>query len=777
MRTKPRHATAGEEATRSEFESAPGTDLALRGVAQPVIAITGAQVNPYAPIYGTGSLATDGGYRAHPSVAYNPYPGLPQHVADQITPGLADRTGWALFQWMQDRHLLPGIGVLAGVGCGWGAAATEPMHPWFGSAALGMGILGGLAYGAIHVIRSINGDDDMEPVAVGAHIIGLGGMALTAFGVACITGLSFLSAGITLVPLAAGYYAWFQNRNGRLEGQRRFIVDYTAASTPALVPMPGTHVGPQPAIAGTVVSHEEAMVRRAFEGMNIALQDVYGFERIDADSFAMTVVFAPASNVSPESVIARKDVLASSLGARQLIALTTQRGHELRLTIRYGEIDPLAETVPFPGPVATSITQPIPIGVSASGSASEITLLGVHTLVGGATGGGKSVIIKILITSIAAMTDAVLWLIDLKPGRIELGIFEPVADRSARSLADAAMMFEALIAAAKARGDYLASLRDETGQPVEKWDPTVHGPVIVVVVDELAELVRQGKKVRKGEYGDRIMEAIKWVVTNFETAAQVYRALGIQLVIATQSPSSAITSGDGKDAIDQFQNLLCVRTAKVSQTNIVLGQGAHGDGFRANTDLYVSGMYYMKTPQLSVPIKHKAYWSENEEIVGYINRYAETRPSLDERTEEAVAAVLGTIGATPRTGGGGGGGRTAPIRDAAEAAARPNLRSVPNAERDGHDGPRYPDRRPVEAKKQPLWNLLDSPQFRSTGATVGELTAAAARAEHDVSSLAWVRDRCKEWREAGYVVFDKEGQDYRYWRDDHTLAARFKREA
>ncbi len=60
---------------------------------------------------------------------------------------------------------------------------------------------------------------------------------------------------------------------------------------------------------------------------------------------------------------------------------------------------------------------------------------------------------------------------------------------------------------------------------------------------------------------------------------------------------------------------------------------------------------------------------------------------------------------------------------------------------------------------------------------MGELTAAAARAEHDVSSLAWVRDRCKEWREAGYVVFDKEGQDYRYWRDDHTLAARFKREA
>lgn len=768
-----RHATEQEALAQSDFDGLePTMELVPHGVAQ-VQAVPGAtpvtSANPYLQIRGSGSLATPGATQPYTAMAYNPFPDLPAHIAEQIVPGLADRTGWALFQWMQDRHLIPVAGVLAGVGCGWGAAATEPNHPWFGGVGVALGIGGVLTYGGVHLIGALNSNED---IPVGVHIIGIGGVALTAFGVACITGLSFLSAGVTVLPLAAGYWAWFANRQSKIAGQRQFIVDYTTASTPAIVPMPG-YAAAAPAvenvIPGQVLSHEETVVRRAFDGMGIALMDVYGFERIDNDSFAVTVVFAPASNVSPEAVIARKDILGSALGARQVIALTTQRGHELRLTVRYGEIDPLADDIAFPGPVVTSIREPIPIGESSDSTCSGLTLLGVHTIVGGATGGGKSVLVKVLVASIAKMNNAALWLFDLKPGRIELGIFEPIADRSARSLADAALMFDALIAVAKARGEYLASLRDETGKPVEKWDPDIHGPVIIVLIDELAELVRQGKKVRQGEYPERVMQSIKWVMTNFETVAQVYRALGIQLVVATQSPSSAVTSGQGKDAIDQFQNLVCVQTAKVSQTNIILGQGAHGDGFRANTDLYVPGMFYMKSPGMSVPVRHKAYRITNEQIVEIVNEYADKRPRLDDLSAEAAAAVLGKVGETPcTTPPPGGGGRGADVYDIpAPAAGRANLRAVPT----------YPDGAVVLEKHRPLWSLLDSVQFRRDGATVGQLQAAAARAGHENSSLAWVRDRCKEWREAEVVVWEREGQDIRYWRDDEAIAAERRKEA
>lgn len=760
--TRTRHATDTEEADAIGISDVPGTSLVPRGVASDPAPIIPSQVSPYAPAYGAQTIATRPSY--DPA---SPYPGLPAHVADQLTPGLADRTGWSLFQWMQDRHLFPALGVIAGDVCGWGAAATEPMHPWFGSVFLGAGILGAGAYGAIHVIRAVNGDG--EPLSIGAHIVGLAGVALTAFGTACITGLSFLSAGVTLIPAAGAYYAWFQSRNSRIGEQRQFVVDYTAASTPALVPMPGVAapVAGQ-LVAGQVLSHEEQLVRRAFEGMRIELSDIHSFSRIDADSWTVTVQLAPAASVSPESVIARRDVLTNALGANQVIALPTRRGHELRLTVRYGEIDPLAEVVPFPGPVAKSIAEPIPLAVAADGSHGSLVLLGTHTLIGGATNGGKSVLLKTLVISLAALEDAVIWLVDLKPGRIELGIFEPIADRSARNIGDAALMLEALIAVAKVRGDYLAKLREQTGKPVEKWDPAEHGPVIVIVFDEYAELIRQAKKVRRGEYSERVTRAIKFVAENFETITMVFRALGIQVVMATQSPSGAITAGNGRDGLDQIQNLVCVQTAKLSQTNIILGQGAHGDGYRAHTDLYVSGMCFFRTPQIKIPVKYKGYWSDNDEIVGYIEQFAQTRPALDDAagSAEAAARVLGDAARTPRTSppGGGGGLPAAGIEDEVPAAAVRHLRSVPM----------YPDGTEIEEKHRAIWDLLAS---FDAGATVSDLAAAAAAAGHENCSLAWTRDVAKLWRTMGVVGFRVEGRDTRYYRDDEGVKRRLRRDA
>lgn len=756
-----RHATPRENPDAIGNLDAHGAELVVRGVAD-------RSIDPYAtsgyPQPAAQTIAT---------WPYTPTPALADLVADQLTPGLADRTGWSLFQWLQDRHLIPALGVIVGDVCGWGAAATEPNHPWFGSVFLGFGIVAGLAYGAIHVIRAINGDDG-APIPRGAHAIGLLGVTLTSFGIACITGMSWLSVGISaLLPGGIGQWAWFENRHSRLQDQRGYLVEQTAAATPTIVPMPGGNAAAAPAvIPGQVLSHEEQLVRRAFQGdgvskgMGIQLADIHSFARIDADSWSVTVVLAPAAGVSPESVIARRDVLCSALGANQVIALPTRRGHELRITARFGDIDPLAETIPFPGPVATSITQPLPIAEAADGSKGELLLLGTHSLIGGATNGGKSVILKVLVISIAALRDAVLWLWDLKPGRIELGIFEKVADRSAKDLADAALMLEALLAIADERGAILAELREKNNELVEKWDPTVHGPVIVAVFDEFAELVRLAKKVRKGQYSEPVMAAIKFIASNFETCVQVFRALGIQIVIATQSPSSAITSGQGKDGLDQIQNLVCVQTAKISQTNIILGQGAHGDGYRAHTDLYVSGMCYFRTPKIRTPVKHKSYWVENDEIVAYADELSPTRPPLDERSAVRADEVLGEHGMTPITTPppGGGPGRR-PVDGVADArpAAR-TLRLVPL----------YPDGTEIDEKHRALWDLLDT---FGQGATVSELARAAQAAGHESCSLAWVRDRCKEWRTAGVVGFGVEGRDYRYWRDDESVQRRRRREA
>lgn len=771
-----RHATDEETLAAIEEIELDDGQILTRGVAGRELELAPTSGNIPAQYQPAQMIATQQAQQPYLGTPFQPARYLPDYLDDQLTPGLADRTGPGVFQKLQDWHVWPGLAAGGGLGCGWGAAATEPMHAVFGGAFTAGGIAALGVYSAIHVIRAINSDgEDGGEINVGVHALGLGGVAVTGFGVACVAGLSYLSAGVGLAVLGAAYWAWFQSKHGRLTAQRRFLIGITAAATPHSVSLPSAAAADRGAgpltIDGELVSAEETVVRRAFEGIGIALQDVHSFKRIDEDSWGVTVVLAPAAGVSPESVIARRDVLTSAMGANQVIALTTRRGHEVRLTARFGDIDPLAETIPFPGPVATSITEPLPIAEAADGTKGELLLLGTHTLIGGATNGGKSVILKVLVISIANLRDAVMWLWDLKPGRIELGIFEKVADRSAKNLTDAAMMLEALLAIAQERGDILAELREQSNKLVEKWDPTVQGPVIVAVFDEFAELVRLAKKIRKGQFTPTIMEAVKNIAGNFETCVQVFRALGIQIVIATQSPSSSITSGKGKDGLDQIQNLVCVQTAKISQTNIILGQGAHGDGYRAHTDLYVSGMCFMHTPQVRTPVKHKAYWVDNDEIVTYAQDLSEIRPRLDPRSAARADEVLGDLGLTPITTpppSGGGGIETDEDRPAAaRRAGRTPLHVVPAA--------CYPDGTQIPYKYLALWQLLGS--YDAPGATVSQLAFAAADARHENCSLAWVRDACKEWRTRGVVVMAAIGRDNHYFRDDEALAARLRRTA
>lgn len=63
------------------------------------------------------------------------------------------------------------------------------------------------------------------------------------------------------------------------------------------------------------------------------------------------------------------------------------------------------------------------------------------------------------------------------------------------------------------------------------------------------------------------------------------------------------------------------------------------------------------------------------------------------------------------------------------------------------------------------------------GATVSELAAAAQRAGHEFCSLAWVRDYLKLLRTMKVVVFEVEGRDTRYWRNDDLVRERLGRSA
>jgi DNA segregation ATPase FtsK/SpoIIIE, S-DNA-T family len=172
-----------------------------------------------------------------------------------------------------------------------------------------------------------------------------------------------------------------------------------------------------------------------------------------------------------------------------------------------------------------------------------------HVLIAGQTGAGKSSCINTIVTSLLMRTtpdEVRLILVD--PKRVELGQYNNVPHLLTEVVTNpkkAANALDWAVREMEMRYDLLADIgvRDITGYNAmyDKGDiPTADDPdpdtgkayerlpFIVVVVDELADLM---------------MVAARDVETSICRLAQMARAVGIHLVIATQRPSVDVITG------------------------------------------------------------------------------------------------------------------------------------------------------------------------------------------------------------------------------------------
>jgi hypothetical protein len=694
-----------------------------------------------------------------------PAPVYTSEVTDQLEEGLAERTAPAVFQILSDWHVWPLVVVWPNTALGWGVQATEPLHPWI---AGGFFAASGVAAAVPAIVYIRHGDENSDPKILGTFAGAAGTFATLATAMGA--GFSFVSVMVSGVATAVTFRLWFGWRRAKLEAQRGFLIDYEEARTPKSIHITGgaQPQGLPPGPGGGLASHEELLVRRAFEGMHIDLSDLHSFERLDNSNFRITAALAPGRGVSPESVISRKDVLRNALGANQVLVQRTRRGHEVRLTIRYGDIDPHAETINFPGITVRTIKEPIPLGPAVTGEMSLLSLDGNQTVVGGTTNNGKSGLVNVIATSVVGMEDALLVLIDRKPGRPELGIYEPVAYAFAEdTLESAALVLEALVWVIKVRGAKLKRLREASGKPVRKWDTKADGPALVLMLDEMAELFRGLKNVNIREVKNKVLKrALANMVNNLLTILQVGRAYEVVGVIATQKPSS-LASGGVKDGIDQCQNRISVGTTSPRLTNIILGEGKHGDGFRA-TELDAAGKFLMVSLAESVPVERKAYWVSDEQIAEIVEEYADNRPELDEDSDRVFQAIMAMLEPqmTGPTGPDGGPDGSGFDDDDDEPGVNLGSFDVTSLGRRLRvvQSTYYPNGTEVLAEHVPLWELLA--KFGPAGADTKQLAAAAQTARHTNYSLSWVRNVLSVWREAGSVVCEREGQGWRYWRQD-----------
>jgi len=260
-------------------------------------------------------------------------------------------------------------------------------------------------------------------------------------------------------------------------------------------------------------------------------------------------------------------------------------------------------------------TSPLMLGIGKDVGGERIVLdlaSMPHLLIAGSTGSGKSVCVNALLTSvIMRATPEEVRIILIDPKRIELSLYNGIphlyvpvvteAKEAASALAWAVSEMETRLRKLQKAGVrniamYNTMARD--GKLPEGMEPM---PYLMIVIDELADLM---------------MVAAREVEDSICRLAQLARAAGIHLVVATQRPSTDIITGLIKTNIT---NRIAFAVSSGIDSRVILDQsGAE--------KLVGLGDMLLSTPALAKPKRIQgAYVTEDEinAVVEHLKKQAE----------------------------------------------------------------------------------------------------------------------------------------------------------
>ena len=294
---------------------------------------------------------------------------------------------------------------------------------------------------------------------------------------------------------------------------------------------------------------------------------------------------------------------------------------------------------------AGKMALPVPIGKTIEGEVFIADLAKMpHLLVAGATGSGKSVGVNAMIVGLLyAKHPADLKFVMIDPKMIELNGYsallnhfsampedaeEPIITDFSQAAAvlrsceqEMTLRYE-LLAEAGVRGIEEYNKKFAEGRLHDLGDAHKHLPYIVVVVDELADLM---------------MTSAKEVEAPIARLAQMARAVGVHLVLATQRPSVDVITGLIKA---NFPSRMAYQTSsKIDSRTIIDGGGAQQ--LVGNGDLlYMNGsrLTRLQGPFVSV--------DEVDAVAGFISGQDGAGPYIlppMDPAEEAPAGAAGNV--------------------------------------------------------------------------------------------------------------------------------------
>ncbi len=215
-----------------------------------------------------------------------------------------------------------------------------------------------------------------------------------------------------------------------------------------------------------------------------------------------------------------------------------------------------------------------------------------HLLVAGATGQGKSVGLNVIITSLLYKKHPnELKLVLIDPKKVEFSVYSPIADHFMAQVDDddepiitdvtkVVRTLKSLCTLMDHRYDLLKlagarNIKEYNDKFLHRRLNPEHGhefmPYIVVIIDE---------------FGDLIMTAGKEVEMPIARIAQLARAVGIHMIIATQRPTTSIITGNIKA---NFPGRIAFKVSSMTDSRIILDRPGANQLIGMGDMLYLNG--------------------------------------------------------------------------------------------------------------------------------------------------------------------------------------------
>lgn len=257
----------------------------------------------------------------------------------------------------------------------------------------------------------------------------------------------------------------------------------------------------------------------------------------------------------------------------------------------------------------------IAMGKDVSGKARSATIEKMpHLLVAGATGSGKSIFINTLILSLLYRNSpALLRMILVDPKRVELSLFNGIPHLLTPVITEPDKTVNALKWAVKEmdrRYKVLAESGSRNLMSFNSNNPDEAMPFIVIVIDELADLMATHAREVEGM---------------IVRLAQMARAIGIHLVLATQRPSVNVITGLIKANVP---TRVAFNVASQVDSRTIL------DGSGAEKLLGSGDMLYLPGDQAK-PVRLQGGFVSEEEVRQVVSDIIEKNP-MEVQYEESI---------------------------------------------------------------------------------------------------------------------------------------------